>query len=181
VTHSSTLDMAGTDPFAVIPPNDNTASLRIFNPYKTSLWQTIQDQPDSAVLDALASTGGLWTFINGAFGFIFGGGILLALSTSSPSRSLEQFTSFLFCIDARPKSMFGLVHQFYSGRIRDNLKREFPLLEQQAFGKPSDGMSAFLAEYIVNLDVLKDQHKASSLHDSEHSIMDAVEELKNQV
>jgi hypothetical protein len=171
--------MAGPDPFAIIPPNDNTASLRIFNPYKTTQMQTIQDQPDSAVLDALSSTGGLWTFINGAFVFIFGGGLLLAMSTPSPSLPLVQSINSPFFIDDKPMSFFGLVHKIYGDRIRENLKREFPLLEQQAYGKSSAGMSAFLADYVIDLDVLKDPHKVSSPHDAEQSVIE--ESLKDKV
>jgi hypothetical protein len=181
VTDSYSLDMAGPDPLSANPP-DNTASLRIFNPYKATDWQTIQDQSNSAVLDALSSTGGLWTFINGAFALVFGGGILLAMSTSSPPRSLVQFISFPFSIDTKRTSIFGLVHKFYWNRIRDSLNWEFPLLDEQAHGRSSAGMSAFLAEYVIDLDVLKDPNEASSLHDEKQSISDAVEELpKNQV
>jgi hypothetical protein len=71
--------MVGPDPFTIVTPNENTASMRLFQHYDPSDWNIVQDLREYSVLDVFSSIGGMWTVFNGVFAVIFGGSMLLVL------------------------------------------------------------------------------------------------------
>jgi hypothetical protein len=76
------LDVVGPDPFAaVVAPNDNTASVRLFQHYDPSDWVIVQDHREYTIVGVFSSLGGIWTIVNGVFALIFGGSMLIVLGS----------------------------------------------------------------------------------------------------
>jgi len=131
------LDVIGPDPFAVVPPNDNTASVRLFQHYDPSDWVIVQDHREYSIVGIFSSLGGIWTVVNGLFALLFGGSMLIVLG-------------------AKPVSVFGLAHRICKTTVATNLLKEFPRLKEETF--PTDtnlkGVSAFIKDYIVDFGML---------------------------
>ncbi|KAF7343598.1 Short-chain dehydrogenase/reductase family protein [Mycena sanguinolenta] len=90
---------------------------------------------DPSVLDGLSSVGGLWTFANGAFSFLFGANLLY------------------FFLGRRPLSALGLLHIFQQGTLRRKWHEDFPALRTEGGlpGSETAGIVAFLRERLVDL------------------------------
>ncbi|KAJ7186985.1 hypothetical protein C8R46DRAFT_1273924 [Mycena filopes] len=58
------------------------------------------DNPDSTVVNGIATVGGFWTFLNGTFALFFGANVLY------------------FAFGRRPLSALGIVHVFQRGRLQ---------------------------------------------------------------
>lgn len=89
------------DPSSLIPRSPDTGTLRIFGQNDHSDWELHQDYRDKSVWSGLASVGGFWTFLNGAFGIIFGTRLVLIL------------------FGIKPGSIFGIAHLFQRQRPAD--------------------------------------------------------------
>ncbi|KAJ7630021.1 hypothetical protein DFH06DRAFT_1480114 [Mycena polygramma] len=125
------------DPFppAALGPNSSSLRLRMRDDVLYS-HQTVRDFTDSSVLNGLATAGGFWTFVNGAFAMVFGANILY----------------FLF--RRRPLSALGIVHVFQRRKLNRNWNEDFPALYTEG-GLPrsrSAGILAFLRKRLVDLD-----------------------------
>ncbi|EDR01555.1 uncharacterized protein LACBIDRAFT_333248 [Laccaria bicolor S238N-H82] len=97
------------DPSSLIPRSPDTGTLRIFGQNDHSDWELHQDYRDKSVWSGLASVGGFWTFLNGAFGIIFGTRLVLILFASKVSLGAG----------IKPGSIFGIAHLFQRQRPAD--------------------------------------------------------------
>ncbi|KAJ6588322.1 hypothetical protein B0H19DRAFT_203264 [Mycena capillaripes] len=98
--------------------------------------EIVQDYVDASVLNGLATLGGFWTFVNGAFAMVFGANLLY----------------FLF--RRRSLSALGIVHLFQRRKLIRNWNEDFPALYTEG-GQPGSepaGIVAFLRERLVDLD-----------------------------
>lgn len=86
------------DPSSLIPRSPDIGTLRIFGQNDHSDWELHQDYRDKSAWRGLASVGGFWTFLNGAFVIVLGTPLGL----------------FLFGINQDSKS--GVVHLLFQPR-----------------------------------------------------------------
>ncbi|KAJ7630016.1 hypothetical protein DFH06DRAFT_704976 [Mycena polygramma] len=100
------------DPF---PPVDtgpnNTVSLRLrmrannMNPFSSAPQiQIVRDFTDSSGLNGLATAGGFWTFVNGAFAMVFGANILYFLFTQGDGHFLRWALCTYFSGESSPRT-----------------------------------------------------------------------------
>jgi len=68
------------DPSTDVVLVDNTSTLRIsgINNH-LDLWTVTEDYRNKSALNGFAAIGGLWTFLNGFFEFLFGSSLLMVL------------------------------------------------------------------------------------------------------
>ncbi|KAJ6478615.1 hypothetical protein C8R47DRAFT_639286 [Mycena vitilis] len=130
------LIQADLSPPAGSGPNSSSLRLRMrddMNPYTR---QIVRDFADSSVLDGLATFGGFWTFVNGAFAMFFGANILY------------------FRFGRRSLSALGVAHIFQRHKLTQNWNEDFPALYTEGGlpGSTSAGIVAFLRERLVDLD-----------------------------
>ncbi|KAJ7711958.1 hypothetical protein B0H16DRAFT_1703171 [Mycena metata] len=93
------------------------------------------DMADATVLNGIATFGGFWTFLNGAFALFFGANVLY------------------FAFGRRPLSALGLVHMFQRRRLKRQWDEDFPTIHTEG-GRPgseSAGIVAFIRERLVDL------------------------------
>ncbi|KAJ7018214.1 hypothetical protein C8F04DRAFT_1405093 [Mycena alexandri] len=93
------------------------------------------DTPDSTVLNGIATFGGFWTFLNGAFALFFGANVLY------------------FAFGRRPLSALGLVHVFQRRRLQRQWNEDFPAIHTEGGlpGSESAGIVAFIRQRLVDL------------------------------
>jgi len=132
------LNVIGPDPFTTAAPNDNTASVRLFQHYDPSDWVIVEDHREDSIIGVFSSLGGIWTIVNGVFALVFGGSMLIAFGI-------------------KPVSVFGFAHRICGSIVGTKLGDHFVDLEKDAY--PTDekpkGLSAFLGDYVVDLNLLK--------------------------
>ncbi|KAF7325313.1 Short-chain dehydrogenase/reductase family protein [Mycena venus] len=124
-----------TDPS---PPDLELTTLRLYMREDIGVLpaEIVQDYSDASVLNGIATFGGFWTFVNGAFAMIFGANLLY----------------FLF--RRRSLSALGIVHIFQRRTLIRKWNEDFPALHTEG-GRPgskSAGIVAFLRERLVDLD-----------------------------
>ncbi|KAJ7027501.1 hypothetical protein C8F04DRAFT_1266896 [Mycena alexandri] len=90
---------------------------------------------DATVLNGIATFGGFWTFLNGAFTLFFGANFLY------------------FAFGRRPLSALGLVHIFQRRRLKHQWNEDFPAIHTEGGlpGSESAGIVAFIRERLVDL------------------------------
>ncbi|KAJ7764934.1 hypothetical protein B0H16DRAFT_1526266 [Mycena metata] len=90
---------------------------------------------DATVLNGIATLGGFWTFLNGAFTLFFGANVLY------------------FAFGRRPLSALGLVHVFQRRRLKREWDEDFPTIRTEGGlpGSESAGIVAFIRERLVDL------------------------------
>ncbi|KAF7343503.1 Short-chain dehydrogenase/reductase family protein [Mycena sanguinolenta] len=121
-----------------------TATLRLVRVYQglaaltypdSTLVELRNELRDPSVLGGLSSAGGLWTFANGAFVFLFGADLLY------------------FFLGHRPLSALGLLHIFQKRTIKRKWHEDFPALRTEGGlpGSETAGIVAFLRERLVDL------------------------------
>ncbi|KAJ7590121.1 hypothetical protein C8J56DRAFT_1048286 [Mycena floridula] len=98
--------------------------------------RVVQDYVDASVVGGLATLGGFWTFVNGAFTMFFGANLLY------------------FLLQRRPLSALGLMHIFQRQGLVQNWHEDFPALRTEGGlpGSKSAGIVAFIRERLVDLD-----------------------------
>ncbi|KAJ7867720.1 hypothetical protein B0H14DRAFT_332570 [Mycena olivaceomarginata] len=117
-----------------------------------------QDSSDVSPLSGLATFGGFWTFVNGAFALFFGANVVY------------------FALGRRPLSALGLVHIFQRRTLARRWHNDFPALHTEGGhpGSESAGVVAFIRERLIDIDQepqmpakndLEAQHSASGRDD----------------
>ncbi|KAF7358240.1 Short-chain dehydrogenase/reductase family protein [Mycena venus] len=93
------------------------------------------DTRDDSVLSGIASFGGVWTFVNGAFALFFGANVIY----------------FLF--GRRPLSALGVVHVFQRAALVRQWNDDFPVIHTEGGlpGSERAGIVAFIRERLVDL------------------------------
>ncbi|KAJ7025127.1 hypothetical protein C8F04DRAFT_1269485 [Mycena alexandri] len=88
-------------------------------------WATrkIIDMADTTVLNGIATFGGFWTFLNGAFALFFGANVLY------------------FAFGRRPLSALGLVHIFQHHLLKRQWNKDFPAIHTKG-GLPGSESAA---------------------------------------
>ncbi|KAJ7266425.1 hypothetical protein B0H12DRAFT_1230205 [Mycena haematopus] len=126
----------------------------------------VQQYTENSALDGLATMGGFWTFVNGAFALFFGANVLY----------------FLF--GRRPLSALGIVHIFQRKALIRRWHEDFPALHSEG-GRPgseSAGIVAFLRERLVDVDddySHGDDLEAQNSSTSEYATLRTAEQNKN--
>ncbi|KAJ7743005.1 hypothetical protein DFH07DRAFT_979737 [Mycena maculata] len=94
----------------------------------------LQDTVADSALSGIATVGGFWTFVNGAFAVIFGANIVY------------------FAFGHRPLSALGVIHIFQRRSLIRRWHEDFPALNSEG-GRPgseSAGIVAFIRERLIN-------------------------------
>ncbi|KAF8211155.1 hypothetical protein K438DRAFT_26040 [Mycena galopus ATCC 62051] len=93
------------------------------------------DTRDDSALSGIASFGGVWTFVNGAFALFFGANVIY----------------FLF--GRRPLSALGVVHVFQRAALVRQWNDDFPVIHTEGGlpGSERAGIVAFIRERLVDL------------------------------
>ncbi|KAJ7186990.1 hypothetical protein C8R46DRAFT_282628 [Mycena filopes] len=125
----------GIQPFAEgasSDPNTVTLTLMQKSPYAT---ENLRDTADSTVLNGIATFGGFWTFLNGAFALFFGANVLY------------------FAFGRRPLSALGIVHIFQRRKLQRQWDEDYPTIRTEGGlpGSESAGIVAFIRERLVDL------------------------------
>ncbi|KAJ6543078.1 hypothetical protein B0H19DRAFT_1077094 [Mycena capillaripes] len=109
-----------------------TLSLTQLSPYYGRM---LQDTLDYTALSGIATFGGFWTFLNGAFALFFGANVIY------------------FMFGRRPLSALGLVHMFQRRRLVRQWHEDFPAIQTEGGlpGSESAGIVAFIRERRVDL------------------------------
>ncbi|KAF7373042.1 hypothetical protein MSAN_00511700 [Mycena sanguinolenta] len=130
-----TTDVTGlqTNP-AVGLAGSTGATLTLFQ-QRTFAKRLLQDNVDVTPLSGIATFGGFWTFLNGAFALFFGANILY------------------FMFGRRPLSALGLVHIFQRRNLVRRWHQDFPTIHTEGGlpGSKSAGIVAFIRERLVDL------------------------------
>ncbi|KAJ6543076.1 hypothetical protein B0H19DRAFT_1268245 [Mycena capillaripes] len=94
-----------------------------------------EDTLDSTALSGIATFGGFWTFLNGAFALCFGANVIY------------------FMFGRRPLSALGVVHMFQRRRLVRQWHEDFPAIHTEGGlpGSESAGIVAFIRERLVDL------------------------------
>ncbi|KAJ7238183.1 hypothetical protein C8J57DRAFT_1246604 [Mycena rebaudengoi] len=121
-----------------LPPDSSLgiATLRIRQKAAYEVTKSTQEYTENSILTGLATVGGFWTFVNGAFVLFFGANIIY----------------FLF--RRRPLSALGIVHIFQRASLAKKWRQDFPAIRTEG-GQPGSreaGIVAFLRERLVDLD-----------------------------
>ncbi|KAJ7795640.1 hypothetical protein B0H14DRAFT_3158489 [Mycena olivaceomarginata] len=121
------------------PPNfgSDTASLRL-RPRQDfySSTNVVQDYTDASSLNGIATFGGFWTFMDGAFAILFGANILY------------------FLYGSRPLSPLGFIHSFQRRTLMRRWNEDFPAFRTEG-GQPGTenaGIVAFMRERFVDIE-----------------------------
>ncbi|KAJ6609995.1 hypothetical protein B0H10DRAFT_2062255 [Mycena sp. CBHHK59/15] len=133
--YSSEATIVQTDPD---PPSidPDMATVRIMQLDPGRYQKSFQDYKDTSALTGLATMGGFWTFVNGAFIFFFGANVMY----------------FLF--GRRPLSALGVVHFLQRRSLVRKWNEDFPAIHTEG-GQPGSetaGIVAFIREHIVDID-----------------------------
>ncbi|KAJ7705657.1 hypothetical protein B0H16DRAFT_701641 [Mycena metata] len=119
------------------------------------------DMADATVLNGIATFGGFWTFLNGAFALFFGANILY------------------FAFGRRPLSALGLVHVFQRRRLKREWDEDFPTIRTEGGlpGSESAGIIAFIRERLVDLGEDPHEHPADQADDIEAQTPSGTEDI----
>ncbi|KAJ7807338.1 hypothetical protein B0H14DRAFT_1535555 [Mycena olivaceomarginata] len=111
------------------------ASLTLRLPYSVPV-QYFQDMADASPLSGIATFGGFWTFVNGAFALLFGANVVYFMS------------------GRRPLSALGVVHLFQRRALVRRWHEDFPAIHTEGGlpGSENAGIVAFIRERLVDLD-----------------------------
>ncbi|KAJ6577842.1 hypothetical protein B0H19DRAFT_1253146 [Mycena capillaripes] len=136
LSHPATVytpDISGLQTSGIPEPSVATLNLFQWLPEATRI---LQDTADSTAIAGIATFGGVWTILNGAFALFFGANVLY----------------FLF--GRRPLSALGLVHTFQRRRLIGYWHEDFPAIHTEGGlpGSESAGIVAFIRERLVDLD-----------------------------
>ncbi|KAF7378152.1 hypothetical protein MSAN_00239700 [Mycena sanguinolenta] len=96
----------------------------------------VQQYTETSALNGLATIGGFWTFVNGAFALFFGANVVY----------------FLF--GRRPLTALGIVHIFQRKALIRKWHEDFPALHSEGSrpGSEGAGIVAFVRERLVDVD-----------------------------
>ncbi|KAJ7893416.1 hypothetical protein B0H14DRAFT_890896 [Mycena olivaceomarginata] len=113
----------------------NSATLVLFQP-QSSATKLQQDTSDVSLFSGLATFGGFWTFVNGAFALFFGANVVY------------------FAFGRRPLSALGLAHIFQRHTLARQWHADFPALRTEGGqpGSESAGVVAFIRERLIDID-----------------------------
>ncbi|KAJ6543067.1 hypothetical protein B0H19DRAFT_1268240 [Mycena capillaripes] len=128
-----TSDITGLQPTSA-PTDSRVAALTLIQ--RTSdATRRLQDTLDSTTLSGIATLGGFWTFLNGAFALCFGANVIY------------------FMLGRRPLSALGVVHMFQRRRLVRQWHEDFPAIHTEGGlpGSESAGIVAFIRERLVSL------------------------------
>ncbi|KAJ7807342.1 hypothetical protein B0H14DRAFT_3881958 [Mycena olivaceomarginata] len=95
----------------------------------------LQDTADTSPLSGIATFGGFWTFVNGAFALFFGANVVY------------------FMFGRRPLSALGIVHLFQRRTLVRRWHEDFPAIHTEGGlpGSEHAGIVAFIRERLVDL------------------------------
>ncbi|KAJ7881489.1 hypothetical protein B0H14DRAFT_3760356 [Mycena olivaceomarginata] len=95
----------------------------------------LQDTADASPLSGIATFGGFWTFVNGAFALFFGANVVY------------------FMFGRRPLSALGVVHLFQRRALVRRWHEDFPAIHTEGGlpGSENAGIVAFIRERLVDL------------------------------
>ncbi|KAJ7350922.1 hypothetical protein DFH08DRAFT_862664 [Mycena albidolilacea] len=113
----------------------NSATLVLFQP-QSDATKLQQDTSDVSLFSGLATFGGFWTFVNGAFALFFGANVVY------------------FAFGRRPLSALGLAHIFQRHTLVRQWHADFPALRTEGGqpGSESAGVIAFIRERLIDID-----------------------------
>ncbi|KAJ7453027.1 hypothetical protein B0H11DRAFT_1927177 [Mycena galericulata] len=89
----------------------------------------IQEYTETSAIDGLATMGGFWTIVNGAFALFFGANVLYFLF------GFNQFAT----AGRRPLSTLGIVHIFQRKKLVHNWYEDYPALRTEGGTPGSEG------------------------------------------
>ncbi|KAJ6535388.1 hypothetical protein DFH09DRAFT_1404504 [Mycena vulgaris] len=121
----------------------NISTLTLYRT-ETGVQTLIQDTVDATGLSGVATFGGLWTFINGTFAFVFGANVVYF--------AFGKFRGFCSA-GRRPLSALGVAHIFQRGALARRWHEDFPTIHTEGGtpGSESAGIVAFIRERLVDL------------------------------
>ncbi|KAJ7678605.1 hypothetical protein B0H17DRAFT_1206669 [Mycena rosella] len=132
------------------PGSQDTTTLSIFHARIDPI-KFLQQYTEASAVTGLATIGGFWTFVNGAFALFFGANVMY------------------FLLGRRPLSALGIVHVFQRRRLIQTWHQDFPALHTEGgrTGSEDAGIVAFLRERLVDLE---DDELVAPEHDLEAQI-----------
>ncbi|KAJ7106004.1 hypothetical protein C8R44DRAFT_987545 [Mycena epipterygia] len=113
--------------------NSDLTTLTLYpNSFATKL---LEETVDLSVLSGIATFGGFWTFLNGAFALFFGANVIY------------------FAFGRRPLSALGVVHIFQRRALVRQWNEDFPAIHTEGGqpGSESAGIVAFIRQRLVDL------------------------------
>ncbi|KAJ7323219.1 hypothetical protein DFH08DRAFT_817791 [Mycena albidolilacea] len=115
-------------------PRARSALLTLRLPYSVPA-KYLQDTADTSYLSGIATFGGFWTFVNGAFALFFGANVVY------------------FMFGRRPLSALGVVHLFQRRALVRRWHEDFPAIHTEGGlpGSENAGIVAFIRERLVDL------------------------------
>ncbi|KAJ7453870.1 hypothetical protein FB451DRAFT_1519350 [Mycena latifolia] len=144
-------EVAGLQPY---PPSDafeaNSTTLTLVPAFGYAT-EFVQETVDATALSGVATFGGFWTFLNGAFALLFGANVIY-FAFGEWKRSL--FEAVLTpATGRRPLSALGVVHVFQRRALVRRWHDDFPAIYREggAPGSESAGIVAFIRERLVDL------------------------------
>ncbi|KAJ6543081.1 hypothetical protein B0H19DRAFT_1239217 [Mycena capillaripes] len=116
------------------PTNSRVATLTLFQ-QSPNAERLLQDTVDATAITGIATFGGFWTFLNGAFALFFGANVIY------------------FMFGRRPLSALGVVHMFQRRQLVRQWHEDFPAIHTEGGipGFESAGIVAFIRERLVDL------------------------------
>ncbi|KAJ7808308.1 hypothetical protein B0H14DRAFT_3762260 [Mycena olivaceomarginata] len=113
----------------------NISVLTLRQPFGASVVEYFEEVTDDSPLSGVATFGGVWTFVNGAFALFFGANVIY----------------FLF--GRRPLSALGIVHILQRGALVRQWNADFPAIHTEGGlpGSEQAGIVAFIRERLVDL------------------------------
>ncbi|KAJ7105959.1 hypothetical protein C8R44DRAFT_806313 [Mycena epipterygia] len=132
----SSAEITGLQPQTFADTADsNVTTLTLLQPrrYPTRVFR---DTVDVTALSGIATFGGFWTFVDGAFALFFGANVIY------------------FAFGRRPLSALGVVHIFQRGSLVRQWNEDFPAIHTEggAPGSESAGIVAFIRQRLVDVD-----------------------------
>ncbi|KAJ7453781.1 hypothetical protein FB451DRAFT_1519179 [Mycena latifolia] len=130
------------------PSNDtsgsNIATLTLLQPYYMAS-TLIQDTVDNTTLSGVATFGGFWTFLNGAFALVFGANVIYF--------AFGKWECSILYNGRRPLSALGVAHIFQKRALVRQWHEDFPAIHTEGGtpGLESAGIVAFIRERLVDL------------------------------
>ncbi|KAJ7453776.1 hypothetical protein FB451DRAFT_1565462 [Mycena latifolia] len=147
-----TWDLTSLQPYpATDSSRNNIATLILLHPWPCATKLT-QDTLDATPLSGVATLGGFWAFVNGAFALLFGANVIYFAfgkqwECFNCDGVLRLFTG------RRPLSALGVVHIFQRRALVRRWHEDFPAIHTEGGtpGSESAGIVAFIRERLVDL------------------------------
>lgn len=121
------------------------ASLTLRSPY-TDPFEYLQDMADASPLSGIATFGGFWTFVNGAFALFFGANVVYFMfgNCNPLCSAIDSDDS----TGRRPLSALGVVHLFQRRALVRGWHEDFPAIHAEGGlpGSENAGIVAFIRE-----------------------------------